>query len=116
MCSRCSSTLLRRAFLGPLTFDLVTFDGLTQPLPCPTAKQESILRAPSSRDAYTQMLAPGATIFGQDGMLQSADVTKRWCGTGARFPKQPSHSQSASISFLVGRICARGDLRNRSRA
>ena len=45
------------------------------------------------------MLAPGATIFDRDGTMQSADTTKRSCGTGARFPKQPSRSQFTSISF-----------------
>jgi hypothetical protein len=50
------------------------------------------------------MLAPGATIFDQDGTLQSADTKKRWCDTCVRFPKQPSHSWCASILLLVGRI------------
>ncbi len=65
---------------------------LTQPLPCPTAKQRSILRAPPLRDAHTQMLVLGATIFDQDETLRSAGTTKRWYGTDVRFPKQPSHS------------------------
>ena len=51
------------------------------------------------------MLAPGATIFDQDGTRLSAGITKRWCGSGARFPKQPSHSQSTSISFWSSRWC-----------
>jgi hypothetical protein len=46
------------------------------------------------------MLAQGATIFDQDGMLQSADTTKRWCDISAHFPKQPSRSSADGLQTV----------------